>query len=415
MNMRRVVVTGVGVNSPFGRDVNGMFEALMAGRSAISFNAIGEEPHGTRIASAVCPDADASQLLGKGRVAALDRISHLAVLAASSAWSDAGLDSLSVEERESTCVMMGTGVGGSQTTEKGYRDLFLRNRSRLSPLTVVQCMNNAPAAHIAQMFGLGGACHTYSVACASAAVAISDAARRIRAGDCDVAVAGGAEAALPYGIVKAWLSMQVLANASESDAANACRPFALDRGGLVLGEGAAILILEEREHALARGARILAEFVGAGSSCDHGHLTAPLAQGQLRALKSALREARANPEDVQYINAHGTATPEGDPVEIDAIRQHFGGHAAHLAISATKSMHGHMMGASGAIEAVITVLAVNRRQVPPTAHRSEIDPACLGVDHVLGSGREVKQLDLALSNSFAFGGSNVVLAFRQAG
>jgi 3-oxoacyl-[acyl-carrier-protein] synthase II len=411
---RRVVVTGLGLACPHGREVEAVFAALMHGTSGITLNPIGDAPHTTSIASAVCKDVDPAPLLGRSRSATMDRVSQLAVLAAAGAWSDAGLDALPEEERERSCVLLGTGVGGAQTTEKGYRDLFLRNRSRLSPLTVVQCMNNAAAAHVAQLFALGGACYTYSVACASAAAAIADGVRRIRSGDCDVAVTGGTEAALPYGVVKAWLSMQVLAPAAdEAAAATACRPFAADRGGLVLGEGSAMLILEEREHALSRGVRIYAELSGVGSSCDHGHITAPLATGQLRALRQALRDAQANDDEVRYINAHGTATPEGDPVEIDALRQHFGAHASRLAVSATKSMHGHLMGASGAIEALITAMAVHRGQIPPTAHTSDLDPACLGVDHVLGSGRDVGKLPLALSNSFAFGGSNVVLAFRQ--
>lgn len=410
---RRVVITGLGVVTPHGRDIHAVFADLMAGRSGISLNTVGDEPHSATIASAICRDVDAAPLLGRGRAATLDRFSQLASLAATAAWSDAGLDNLPEEQREAGCVLLGTCVGGAQTTEKGYRDLFLRKRSRLSPLTVVQCMNNAAGAHVAQLLGLGGPCYTYSVACASAAAAIADGARRIRSGECDVAVTGGAEAALPFGVVKAWLSMQVLAAASDGEsAARACRPFAADRGGLVLGEGAAILILEDREHALKRGARIYAELAGTGSSCDHGHLTAPLASGQLRALRAALRDAEVADDQVDYVNAHGTATPEGDPVEIDALRQHFGGHAAAVAVSATKSMHGHLMGASGAIEAFITTMAVHRRCIPPTAHRSALEESCLGVDHVLGDGRDAPGLRVALSNSFAFGGSNVVLAFR---
>lgn len=410
---RRVVVTGLGLCGPHGRDLDSSFAALMEGRSAIRLTALGEPPHGTSIASAVVAEADASPILGRGRAATLDRVSQLAVVAAHGAWADAGLESLGDAERERSCVMFGTGCGGVQTTERGYRDLFLRNRPRLSPLSVVQGMTNAAAAHVAQLFGLGGPCFTYSVACASAAAAISDGARRIRAGDCDVAVTGGVESALPYGVVKAWLSMQVLAPASDdASAAAACRPFAADRGGLVLGEGSAVLVLEELEHARARGARIYAEVAGSGSSCDHGHITAPSAAGQIRALRAALRDAGAEVSQVGYVNAHGTATPEGDPVEIDALRQHFGDLAARLPVSATKSMHGHLMGASGAIEALITTLAVHRRAIPPTAHTAELDPACVGVDHVLGQGREAPELQLALSNSFAFGGSNVVLALR---
>ena len=413
---RRVVVTGLGLVSGVGKDVNGAFATLMEGRSGISLHTVGDAPHSATIASAECQDVDPAPLLGRSRSATMDRVSQLAILAASSAWADAGLDGLSEEERERSCVLLGTAVGGAQSTEKGYRDLFLRNRSRLSPLTVVQCMNSAAASHVAQHFSLGGACFMYSVACASAAAAISDGVRRIRSGECNVAITGGAEAALPYAIVKAWLSMQVLAPAADDAAAAvACRPFGADRGGLVLGEGSAVLILEELEHARARGATIHAELAGAGASCDHGHITAPVAAGQIRALRQALNDAQANLSDVGYINAHGTGTPEGVPVEIDALRQFFGGLAPALPVSSTKSMHGHLMGAAGAIEALVTAMAVKKGMIPPTAHTTELESTCLGVDHVLGTGRELSALPLAFSSSFAFGGSNVVLAFRRFG
>jgi len=206
----------------------------------------------------------------------------------------------------------------------------------------------------------------------------------------------------------------VLAPADHDNAAAAaCRPFDRQRAGLVLAEGAAALILESFEHAQRRGARIYAELAGSGSSCDHGHLTAPSASGQVRALAAALRDAGEALEGVGYVNAHGTATVEGDPVEISALRTFFGEAAATLPVSATKSMHGHLMGASGALEALITVLALQAHQIPPTAHLDEIDPACAGVDHVRVAGRDAPDLRLALSNSFAFGGSNVVLAFRS--
>ena len=412
MSNRRVVITGLGLTSPHGAVVERSFASLLEGHSAVRLNTVGEAPHSTTIASAVCRDVDATALLGKSRALTMDRVSHLAVLAATSAWNDAGLTNLDESTREQVCVMLGTGGGGIQTIERGYRDLFLRNRSKLSPLTVVQCMNNAAAAHVAQLLGLGGACYTYSVACASAAAAISEAARRVRAGECEVAVGGGSEAALPYGTVRAWQSMHVLAIADESNAAVACRPFGADRAGLVLGEGSAILVLEEREHALARGARIYAELAGSGSSCDHGHITAPAAAGQVRALRAAMRDSGCSSAEVKYVNAHGTATPEGDPVEITALREYFGDAASKLAVSATKSMHGHLMGASGAIEALITTMVVHTGQIPPTANVSELDPACVGVDHVLGSGRQMRGVDLAISNSFAFGGSNVVLVFK---
>jgi 3-oxoacyl-[acyl-carrier-protein] synthase II len=411
---RRVAVTGIGLVSPHGRDPEAVFDALLEGRSAIGLSSVGQAPHTTTIASAVCADFDAAAVLGRGRAAAMDRFSALGVAAAASAWRDAGLDAadaLSPEERERACVMWGTGGGGVQTTERGYRALFLEGKSRISPLSVVLGMHNAAAAHVSLQFGLGGACLTYSVACASAAAAIAEGMRRVRAGDCEVALVGGSEAALPYGTVKAWQSLQVLADPG-ADPAAACRPFDRARRGLVLGEGAAALVLEDFDRARARGAAIHAELAGAGHSADHAHLSAPSADGQLRALRSALRDAGAQPSDVAYVNAHGTATPEGDPVEIAALRTLCGDAAP--AVSSTKSMHGHLMGAAGALEAVITVLAVQRGAIPPTANLSDLDPACAGVDHVIGHARRGVAVPLALSSAFAFGGSNVVLAFRRA-
>jgi len=419
MNLpHRVVVTGLGQVAPHGRDVAAGFEALLAGRSAIGLHTVGEPPHATTLASAVCEGFDAAAELGRPRAATMDRVSQLSALAARSAWADAGLaaeGALTATERERACVMWGTGAGGIQTLERGYRDLFLKGRPRISPLSVVMGMNNAAASQLALLLGLGGACFTYSVACASSAVAIGEAMRRVRWGECTVALAGGGEAALPYGTVKAWQSMQVLAEADDSgSAAGVCRPFDADRRGLVLGEGAAALVLEAREHALARGARIYAELAGAGSSCDHQHLSAPDAGGQLRALQAALQDAGASPDEVAYVNAHGTATAEGDPVEIDALRRLFGARAGAVAVSATKSLHGHLMGAAGALEALVTTLAVHTGHLPPTAHLSQLDPACAGLDHVVGRGRRDTGLQLALSNSFAFGGSNQVLVFRRA-
>ena len=432
MPPRRVVITGLGQVAPQGRDVAAGFEALLAGRSAVGLREVGESPHATWLASAVCEGFDAAAELGRARVVTMDRVSQLSVLAARSAWSDAGLDAdlsadlsadlnadlsakpaLSDSAREAACVMWGTGGGGLQTVERSYRDLFVKGRPRISPLSVVMAMNNAAAGQIALLLGLGGACLTYSVACASSAVAIAEALRRVRWGDCDLALAGGADAALPYATVKAWQAMQVMATADAETARAACQPFSVTRSGLVLGEGAAALVLESRDHALARGARIYAELAGAGASCDHQHLSRPDAAGQLRALQAALRDAGADATQVAYVNAHGTATTEGDPVEIEALRRLFGDRAPQVAVSATKSMHGHLMGAAGALEALITVMAVHTGHLPPTAHLRQIDPACAGVDHVVGSGRQGVDVTLALSNSFAFGGSNQVLVFRR--
>ncbi len=419
---QRVVITGLGQVAPHGTDVAAGFAALLAGHSATRLGRVGEAPHSTALVSAVCASGDAlgaAATLGRARLATMDRFSQLSALAARSAWADAGLDApaalggLTDAERDRACVLWGTGAGGIQTLERGYRDLFLHNKARISPLSVVLGMHNAAAAQLALLFNLGGACLTYSVACASSAVALAEAMRRVRWGGCAVALAGGAEAALPYGTVKAWQSMRVLAEADAAGAPAACRPFDTSRSGLVLGEGAAALVLEARDHALARGARIYAELAGAGGSCDHTHLSTPAAAGQLRALQAALLDAGATADQVRYVNAHGTATAEGDPVEADALRRLLGAHAPQVAVSATKSMHGHLMGAAGALEALVTVMAVHTGHIPPTANLVSVDAACAGLDHVAGSARLGAGVALALSNSFAFGGSNAVLVFRQ--
>lgn len=290
--------------------------------------------------------------------------------------------------------------------------MWLKGRERLSPLSVVMGMNNAVNAHASIQLGLGGVSFSHTAACASSAIAIGEAFRRIQAGDADLILTGGCDATQTYGVARAWEAMRLIAPGQGEEATAACRPFAADRKGLVLGEGAAALVLEDWEHAVARGARIHAEMVGYGNTCDHSHLVRPDVGGQVRAIRSAMQQAGLQAGDVDYVNAHGTATLEGDPVEVAALREVFGRHAAGLPVSATKSMHGHLLGAAGAIEALVTVLAVARQAVPPTAHLAgRLDPACEGLDHVL-EGREGVPVRAALSNSFAFGGSNAVLAFR---
>ena len=292
------------------------------------------------------------------------------------------------------------------------QELFVKGRERVSPLSVVQGMNNAVNAHISIQLGLGGVSTSHTAACASSGIAIGEAFRRVRSGDAAVMVAGGSDVCQSYGVVRAWEAMRVMAPGDAQTAPAACRPFAADRAGLVLGEGGAALVLEAWDHAHARGATIQGEIVGYGTSCDRSHLVRPHPQGQVRALRAALRDAGLLPHDIHYVNAHGTATAEGDPVEVAALREVFGAGAAALPVSATKSMHGHLLGASGALEAVVTALALREQAVPPTAHLAgRIDPACEGVDHVL-EGRRAPSMQAALSNSFAFGGSNAVLAFR---
>jgi 3-oxoacyl-[acyl-carrier-protein] synthase II len=411
MSTRRVAVTGLGLVSSQGSDLERVFAAWCAGQSGIAEHEIGEAPQSLRVPYALCADFDAAPILGRPRLATMDRVSQLSTVAALAAWNDAQLDGLPGDAREQVSVHWGTGGGGTHTTERSYRDLYVKGRNRISPLTVVLGMHNAAASQIALQLALGGECLTYSVACASSAVAIGEAFRRVRTGETDLAVAGGAEAAMPFGMLKAWESLQVMAPAG-SDAAQACRPFAADRQGLVLGEGAAALILEDWEHARARGARIYAELIGYAGSCDHSHLTAPDAKGQVRALDKALRDAGIVASDVDYINAHGTATREGDPVEVEALKTLLGAHAQNVAISSTKSMHGHLLGAAGAIETLATVLALHAQQVPPTASLRDLDPACQGLAHVQPTSKPPRALRVALSNSFAFGGSNAVLVLR---
>jgi 3-oxoacyl-[acyl-carrier-protein] synthase II len=415
MTRPRVAVTGLGLTVPFGTDPRGVFDRLMAGESAVrSFTPEPAIPNATRRVPAVyCDGFDPEASLGRSTTFLTDRYAQLGLTAALAAWQDAGLQtSAPPEELLNGAVCWGTGLGGARSVELNYFDVLQRGRSRASPMLIVMGMHNAAAAHIAMRLGLGGPATTTSVACASSAIAIGEALRLIRSGEADVVVAGGSEAPLTAGMLLAWDAMRVLAPGDGDAAAAACRPFSADRAGLVLGEGGAALVLESYEHARQRGARIYAELAGYGASCDHHHLAQPLAAGQARALQAALNNAELAADELDYVNAHGTGTIEGDPVEIEALRAVFGAHAESVAVSSTKSMLGHMLGATGAVEALITVLALARQQVPPTAHLERIDPACAGVRHVAGTG-EALPLRAALTSSFAFGGSNAVLAFRR--
>lgn len=408
---RRVAITGVGLVSPFGGDSDDFFDRIMRGESAIRLYEHPTSPSRLVQPAVTCAQFDSEKSVGRAITHVTDRYSQLGVAAAFSAWADAGLKREGAGSNDYG-VSWGTGTGGMLTYEKGYGDIYLRGKQRVSPLSVPMAMNNAAASHIAMALGLGSACMTYSVACASSTISIGEAFRRIQRGESSLIVAGGSESPLAFTIMRAWEAMRVVATADEHTAYRACRPFQQGRKGLVLGEGAAALVLEDWEHARQRGAHIYCELAGFGQSCDHTHLVRPDAQGQSRAILSALREADLEPAQVGYVNAHGTATAEGDPIEISALKQVFGTHAEQLAVSATKSMHGHSLGAVGAMEALITVLALARKSIPPTAHLEEVAEDCLGVRHVMGSGLRDVPLQAAISNSFAFGGSNAVLAFR---
>ncbi|WP_407276050.1 beta-ketoacyl-[acyl-carrier-protein] synthase family protein [Halothiobacillus sp. DCM-1] len=411
MTVRRVAVTGLSLIDPQGESTEAYFARLLAGQSAITLHTTDDPPNGLRVPAVRCTGFDPLARLDKPSLATMDRYTQLGVAAAFEAWDQAGLPREPGQDLPEAGVAWGSALGGTLAYEQGYRALWFEGQSRLSPLSVVQGMNNAASAQIGIHLGLGNASLTYTVACASAATAIGEAFERIRHGQAKIMVAGGSDAPLAFAVIRAWEAMRVLAPGDADTAPMACRPFHAGRRGLVLAEAAAALILEDWAHAEARGAPILAELVGYGVSTDHSHLVRPDAAGQVRALRAALDQGGLRAADIGYVNAHGTATREGDPTEIAALRQVFGAHAETLPVSATKSMHGHGMGATGAVEAVITVLALQQDALPPTAHLTEIDPACAGVLHLTtalrGSG-----VRAALSNAFAFGGSNAVLAFK---
>ncbi|MBI2307310.1 MAG: beta-ketoacyl-[acyl-carrier-protein] synthase family protein [Rhodocyclales bacterium] len=417
MGKRRVAITGLGLVSPFGGDTADFFARLARGESAIRHYTTDDKPRPLSVPAVRCTGFDADAALGKPLAGTMDRFSHLGMAAAFEAWEAAGFargdKNAGQYDFDAFGVSWGTALGGTLAYERGYRDLWLHGRERLSPLAVVLGMNNAAAAHIAIQLGLGNSCLSYTVACSSAAAAIGEGYRRIRDGEATLMLTGGCDAPLAYGVVRAWENLRVLAPGNAETSYKACRPFSADRAGLVLGEGAAALVLEDWEHAVARGAPILAELAGYGATCDHGHLVKPDAAGQVRAMKLALADAGLAADEIDYVNAHGTATREGDPTEIVALKTLFGERAATLPVSATKSTHGHLMGAAGAIEALVTVLALQHDTLPPTAHLDSIDPDCQGVRHITGAALTGTGARAALSNSFAFGGSNAVLAFRS--
>jgi len=399
--MRRVVVTGVGVLSSIGNTVAQFEESLRACRSGIG-------PI-TQVDTSRLRFHNGAEIRGFepaehfSELTWLDRFAQLGIVATRDAIADSEL-TWNDELRARTGVITGSCLGGMGTEDAFYFDLYHENKSRLSPTAVPRIMSNAVASHVAMEQKFTGATFTTSTACSSANHAIGQAFWLIRQGTLDCALAGGSEAPIVFGHLKAWEGMRVVAP-------DTCRPFSKNRGGLILGEGAAMLVLETLEHASARGAKIYAQLAGFGMSADAHHLTSPLAEGAARAMNDALDDAGLSREQINYVNAHGTGTPANDSTETRALRQVFGSHADNLAVSSTKSMHGHTLGAAGALEAVATVLAMQGNFIPPTANFLERDPAC-DLDVVPNEARAA-QIEAALSNSFAFGGLNAVLAFRR--
>lgn len=399
----------MGVVSPCGNGPGQFFDNLIAGRSGVRRLPDTFAPRlAVRVAAPATFDPDAHFAAPRQRM--LDRVSQFALAAAAQALADAA-PALTDEERRQAGVFMGTGMGGAGTIDDGYATLYRDNSDRVKPFSVLLAMNNAAAAWIGIEHRLTGPNLTFSTACSSATVAIGEAWRRIRSGEAPVMLAGGAEAPLTFGTLKAWEALKTLASEDRSDPSASCKPFAKDRSGLVLGEGAAVLVLEERERARRRGAHIHGELVGYGLHTDAEHITHPSIAGQAETMRLALESAGLDPADIGYINAHGTATVANDAVETAAIRAVFGAQADAVAVSSTKSMHGHLLGAAGAIEIVATLLALQSGSVPPTLNLHTPDSKC-DLDYVPNQARHGLRLAAAMSNSFAFGGTNAVLIVR---
>lgn len=402
-----VAVTGLGLVSPHGQAPDAVFDALLRGESAIR----PVFPELAKPALAATAAFDPAPWFSKLQLAGVDRVSQMALAAAELALDDAGLQGpWDAEGGERVGVYVGCGMGGAAALEAAYRG---GASGRVPPLTIPAFMPNAPASHIAMRRKVLGPVLTYSVACASSAIAIAEAARAIESGEVDLAIAGGSEALIVPGVMMAWQAMQTLASAEPGEAATAVRPFAADRSGFALGEGAAFLVLESPQRAAARGARSYARLAGWGNSCDASHLTKPDAAGQARALRAALRKAGLLPAQVGYCNAHGTATRIGDPIECEALAQVWGDALPQLRVSSTKALHGHLLGAAGALEALITVMALHRQALPPNMHVDEPDPAC-ALSLVRPDDTAAPALQAAISSSFAFGGTNAALLFERA-
>ena len=403
--MRRVCVTGMGIAAPIGIGVGAVADALRKGRSGIREIDFGTGTPGRRVAGVV--DIDFAAHLVPARIPGRDRVTLLALVAAQEAIRAAAVHGAALDLSQAG-VYFGTGIGGVGAIESAYEEFFVRGGARVKPLTVVQGMNNAAGANVAIEYGCHGPSITYSTACASSALAIGEGYRAIRGGHADVVIAGGSEALLLPGMYRAWEALRTLALPDAANPAASCKPFAKNRTGLVLAEGAAVVILESEDRARHRGAEILAMLSGYGSRTDATHLTKPDAAGQAAAMRDALREAALDPGAIGYINAHGTATIAGDVAETQAIKAVFGEHAARIPVTSSKSMHGHAMGATGAIEFVVALLALRGGFIPPTLNLAEPDPEC-DLDYVPDRSREGVTLRHVMSNSFAFGGSNAVL------
>lgn len=404
MPQQRVAITGMGIISALGADLTANWSSLSQGKAGIATIQLVDASKLRFQNGAEVREYDPAQHFKSNQIDFLDRFAQFALIAARQALAHSGLK-ITPELAANMAVVTGSCVGGQNSQDAGFVNLYQKDVPRVHPLTIPRTMANAGASHISMELGIYGPVYTISTACSSANHAIGNAFWMVRNGQVEAAITGGSEAPFSMGLLKAWEAMRVVSPET-------CRPFSKDRKGLILGEGAGMLVLEPMEKALARGAIIYGEIVGFGMSSDAGHITAPTLRGPATAMKAALLDAGIAPEQVGYINAHGTGTQANDQTETRAIREAFGKNADRLAVSSTKSMHGHTLGAAGALEAVATVMAMREKIIPPTANFTTPDPEC-DLDVVPNQPRPA-EIEYALSNSFAFGGLNAVLAFRRA-
>ena len=408
---KRVVITGLGAITPVGNTVEDAWQSVIAGRSGAAtitkFDATGFP---ATIAAEV-KDFDIREYIDKSEARKMDSFSHYAVAGAIQAVKDAGLEGNYDPER--TGVIMGVGIGGFESLESSYQALFLKGPERTPPMTIPKLISNEGPGNVAIALNCQGPCYAVTTACSSATDAISNAFRTIQHGLADVVITGGVEACITKLGVMGFCKLHALTTDFNDRPTEGSRPFDAKRSGFVIGEGGGVLTVESLDHAQARGAKIYAEIVGSGMTCDAQHLTAPHTEGRgaIQAMSQALTESGLKPSDVDYINAHGTSTPINDPFETKAIKTVFGEAAKGLKISSTKSMTGHCIGATGGIEAIFSVKAINEGIIPPTINQEEADPEC-DLDYVPNKAI-TQEVNVAMSNTFGFGGHNGVLIFKK--
>lgn len=402
--MRRVAITGAGTVNALGQTVGATWAAMREGRCGIGPLGLRDRERLSVKIGAQVTDWKPETLFDRQQLQLCDRFTQFTLHAARQAVAQAGLD-FPGALGETAGVVFGTAAGGLGTSDDSYRAVYAEGKARVHPFTVPRLMNNAAAAHVSMEFGIEGPAFSVSTACASSNHAMGLAFQMVRGGQCPAVLTGGAEAMLCFGGLKAWEGLRVMSP-------DGCRPFSLTRNGMVMGEGAAVFVFEDYDLARRRGAEILAEVTGFAMTSDAGDIVMPSRDGAVRAMRGALRDAGLNPEDVDYINAHGTGTAANDRTECAAIAEVFGGHAARLPVSSTKAMHGHLIGGTGAVELLACLLALREGVIAPTIGHEAPDPDC-ALDVVPNVARQAR-VSVALSNAFAFGGMNAVLALRRA-